>query len=86
MKYKDIPVFEFRPPTAVFDMHNPDNYCYCPDFETCAVEKDDDTWDFSGCDEVCKDGKDECARDSGRLFLLFVLFMLTIPYRCAWKF
>ena len=38
-------------------MLDQDNYCYCPEFNECAVPMDDeDEWDFSGCDEVCKDG------------------------------
>ncbi len=48
--YRGIDTYEYRPPADVFDMHNPDNYCYCPDFPTCAKAMDNgtDEWDFSG--------------------------------------
>ncbi len=57
-EYKDIECFEYRPSDAVFDMHNPDNYCFCPTFEECAVPDASgaDAWDTTLCDETCKDG------------------------------
>ena len=43
-------------------MKNPDNFCYCPDFQKCAeIDKANDKWNilpcFNGTKEVqCKDG------------------------------
>ena len=49
--------YEYRPEAAVYDMHNPDNYCYCPVSEQCRKEKEDvDEWDMTECWETCKDG------------------------------
>ncbi len=47
---RGIDTYEYRPPASVFDMHDPDNYCYCPDFFDCAVPMEDgtDQWNFTG--------------------------------------
>ena len=38
-------------------MRNPDNYCYCPEFNECTKEDPDkDAWNATDCYEYCKDG------------------------------
>ena len=52
-----IKAYEYRPGPAVFDMTNPDNYCYCPYFEDCAVANEEtDEWDIDGCLQDCRSG------------------------------
>merc|ERR1711915_248592 len=50
-----IKTYKYSPKPQVFSMKNPNNYCYCPNVEKCAVKADNDTWDISGCDR-CIDG------------------------------
>jgi len=50
-----IKTYQYSPKPEVFSMKNPNNYCYCPNVEKCAVKADNDTWDISGC-ERCIDG------------------------------
>lgn len=38
-------------------MRNPNNYCYCPEFNQCAKRNDTiDEWDPTDCYPSCKDG------------------------------
>ena len=39
-------------------MRNPDNYCYCPEFNDCVSRSDNETdeWITEDCFEDCKDG------------------------------
>jgi len=51
-----IKSLRFTPPASVFDFSNPDNFCYCPGVEDCAVKVEgEDRWDLTGCSH-CKDG------------------------------
>ena len=36
VEVRGIDAYRYRPPVNVFDMENPDNYCYCPTFLECA--------------------------------------------------
>lgn len=44
VKVQGITAYRYRPPKDVFDMGNPDNFCYCPDFLECACP----TGNFTG--------------------------------------
>ena len=50
--------YEYRPAADVYDMHNPDNFCYCPVAESCRhlSQTENDAWDMEECWETCKDG------------------------------
>ena len=38
-------------------MRNPDNYCYCPEFNDCVkISNETDEWITDDCFEDCKDG------------------------------
>jgi len=53
---KGINTYQFSVPGKVLNMSNPDNFCYCPGVEKCAVEVEgEDRWDMSACTH-CKDG------------------------------
>lgn len=43
--------YQFSPTSDVFNMSNPNNFCYCPKVETCARLKSgtEDQWDISDC-------------------------------------
>ena len=56
VEVEDIEAYRYRPPFEVFNMRNPNNYCYCPEFRDCAVASDNDTWNANDCYEYCKDG------------------------------
>ena len=57
-KVRGIEAYRFRPPKSVYDMRNPDNYCYCPEFNDCVSRSDNETdeWITEDCFEDCKDG------------------------------
>ncbi len=46
----EIDAYRYGPPQAVFDMSNPENFCYCPEFGECAKASEDnpEEWDISG--------------------------------------
>ena len=44
VKVQGLKAYRYRPPKDVFDMGNPDNFCYCPDFLECACP----TGNFTG--------------------------------------
>ena len=44
VKVQGITAYRYRPPKDVFDMGNPDNFCYCPGFLECACP----TGNFTG--------------------------------------
>lgn len=51
-----ITTYQFSVPGDVLNMSNPDNFCFCPGVENCAVEVEgEDRWDMSACTH-CKDG------------------------------
>lgn len=57
VEVEDIEAYRYRPPIDVFKMTNPNNYCYCPEFESCAfAEEDKDVWNATDCYDYCKDG------------------------------
>ena len=57
VEVEDIEAYRYRPPIDVFKMTNPNNYCYCPEFESCAfAEEDKDVWNAADCYDYCKDG------------------------------
>ena len=58
VEVEDIEAYRYRPPIDVFKMTNPNNYCYCPEFESCAFpdEEGKDVWNATDCYEFCKDG------------------------------
>jgi len=55
-----IPANQYRPGPDVFDMANPDNFCYCPKFSECAIKNEtDDSYDNKPCTDEkynCLDG------------------------------
>lgn len=55
---KGISAYRYRPFNPVFNMSNPDNYCYCPKFLECAkANTTTDTYDNSECPKIgCTDG------------------------------
>ena len=68
-----IKTWDYRPPFEVYDMKNTDNYCYCPQFLQCAKPASDgtDTWNTTGCDEICKTGMirlDSCSAGAPIIF------------------
>ena len=55
--FNGIEAYRYRPPVSVFSMRNPDNYCYCPEFNQCAkANLTSDTWIADDCYANCKDG------------------------------
>merc|ERR1712110_498062 len=56
----DIPVAQYRPGPKVFDMSDPDNFCYCQKFNKCAtIDETTDTYNNTPCAEPeynCLDG------------------------------
>ena len=57
VEVEEIEAYRYRPPIEVFQMTNPNNYCYCPEFEQCAQPYEDrDEWNTTACYEYCKDG------------------------------
>ena len=55
--YEGINTYEFRPGDDVFNMRDPDNFCFCPHFEECATRYPDrDEWNMTVCFDKCKDG------------------------------
>ena len=46
VKVQGLKAYRYRPPKDVFDMGNPDNFCYCPDFLECACPSRNFTGNF----------------------------------------
>jgi len=45
-----VNAYQFSPKDEVFSMENPNNYCYCPKVEKCAIPMvEGDKWDMSLC-------------------------------------
>jgi len=63
-KVRDIDCYEYRPSDDMFNLHRPENFCYCPEFETCKREAEDvpDTYVYDECEKYCIDG---CIKVSG---------------------
>lgn len=55
-QFLGIDAYEYRASEDVFDMDNPNNFCYCPNFLACMKINDDDTYDRTNCANTCKDG------------------------------
>eukprot|EP00095_Tigriopus_kingsejongensis_P004509 maker-scaffold427_size174323-snap-gene-0.42 protein:Tk04509 transcript:maker-scaffold427_size174323-snap-gene-0.42-mRNA-1 annotation:"hypothetical protein DAPPUDRAFT_326408" len=55
-KFLDIDAYEYRASEDVFDMDNPNNFCYCPGFLDCKIEEPNDTYNNIECKKTCKDG------------------------------
>ncbi|XP_040576245.1 lysosome membrane protein 2 [Lepeophtheirus salmonis] len=50
-----ITAYRYGVGKRVFSMSNPENFCYCQEFFSCAKQTDNDEWDLSQCLK-CKDG------------------------------
>ena len=74
-----VKALQYRPGPNLFDMGYVHNYCFCPDFDWCAVPKVDgdgneiDEWDISS--------QLNCASKSFTILFAFVLYSILFTTR-----